>query len=292
MRASPRESWRFCGRRFQAHELEWMKGLLASESLTRRQLARRVCEQLHWVNGAGRLKEMSCRVALLRMERAGLIGLPAARQPHTNGRPSPDELRIPRPEGPLSLTVAERESVRLALVQTPSEARWYRALMRHHHDLGCKPMAGAQLRYLVWSGDWLLGGLGFGAAAWMVAARDRWIGWSASQREQRLEWVVNNSRFLLLPWVECRNWGSWVLGRVARQLPSDWQSRYGYRPVLIESFVEEARFRGTCYQAANWLDLGQTLGRGKREKTHAAVLPIKRLLVRPLRPDFRDLLCR
>jgi len=292
MRLAPRESLRFCGRTFQAHELEWMKSLLACESLTRCQLARRVCEQWHWVNRAGRLKEMSCRVALLRMERAGLIRLPAPRQPNTNGRPSPDELRIPRPEGPLSLTVAERESVRLALVQTPSEARWYRALMRHHHYLGCKPMAGAQLRYLVWSGDWLLGGLGFGAAAWMVAARDRWIGWSASQREQRLEWVINNSRFLLLPWVECRNLGSWVLGRVARQLPSDWQSRYGYRPVLLESFVEEARFRGTCYQAANWLCLGQTRGRGKLEKTHAAVLPIKRVFVRPLRPDFRDLLCR
>ncbi len=292
MSGSPRASWRFCGRTFQPHELEGMKSLLALESLTRRQLARRVCQQLNWVNGAGRLKEMSCRVALLRMERAGLIGLPAPRQPNTNGRPRPDDLTIPRPEGLLTLRGGELESVRLELVQTEPGARGYRALMRHHHYLGCKPMAGAQLRYLIWSGHWLLGGLGFGAAAWLVAARDRWIGWSASQREQRLEGVVNNSRFLLLPWVQCRNLGSWVLGRVARQLPPDWQSRYGYRPVLLESFVEEARFRGTCYQAANWLCLGQTLGRGKREKNQAAVLPIKRLFVRPLRPDFRDLLCR
>jgi len=108
---------------------------------------------------------------------------------------------------------------------------------------------------------------------------------------QELEWVVNNSRFLLLPWVRRRNLGSWVLGRVARQLPADWQSRYGYRPVLMESFVEEERFAGTCYQAANWLCLGKTQGRGKLEKNHASILPIKRILVRPLRSDFRDLLC-
>jgi len=292
MRVSPRESLRFSGRTFSLAELEWMKRLLASESLTRQQLARRVCEQLNWINRAGRLKQMSCRVALLRMERAGLIDLPAPLHPNTNGRTSPRQWTIPRPEGPLPLAPGQLESVRLEVVQSPQGAGWYRTMMRQYHYLGAKPMAGAQLRYLIWSGNWLLGGLGFGAAAWMMAARDRWIGWSASQRERGLEGIVNNSRFLLLPWVQCPNLGSWILGRVARQLPQDWHHRYGYRPVLLESFVEEARFRGTCYQAANWLCLGQTKGRGKLEKNHAPVLPIKRLFVRPLRPDFRALLCR
>ena len=125
----------------------------------------------------------------------------------------------------------------------------------------------------------------------MMAARDRWIGWSASQRERRLESIVNNSRFLLLPWAQSRNLSSSVLGRVARQLPQDWQRRYGYRPVLIESLVENERFAGTSYQAANWLCLGQTTGRGKLEKSHSQIVPIKRILVRQLRSDFRDLLC-
>jgi hypothetical protein len=292
MRQSPRESLRFSGRSFTGPEVEWIQSLLSLESLTRRQLARRVCEQLNWVNRAGCLKQMSCRVALLQMERAGLFRLPAPRQPNTNGHPSPDELRIPRPERPLPLAIGPRASVRLELVQTEAGTRWYRAMMRHHHYLGAKPMAGAQLRYLIWSGDWLWGGLGFGAAAWMMAARDQWIGWSARQRERGLEGIVNNSRFLLLPWVQGRNWGSWVLEQVARQLPQDWQNRYAYQPVLLESFVEGERFEGTCYQAANWLCLGQTLGRGKLEKGHSAVLPIKRIFVRPLRSDFRDLLCR
>jgi hypothetical protein len=291
MRVSPRESLRFSGRTFNPQELEWIKGLLCSESLTRQQLSRRVCQQLNWINPAGRLKEMSCRVALLRMERAGLISLPVPLHLNTNGRTSPKAWTIPKPEGPLILAAGQLESVRLEVVQTKQGAGWYRAMMRQHHYLSCKPMAGAQLRYLIWSEKWLLGGLGFGAAAWMMAARDRWIGWSASQRERRLEWIINNSRFLLLPWVQSRNLSSSVLGRVARQLPQDWQHRYGYRPVLIESLVENERFAGTSYQAANWLCLGQTTGRGKLEKSHSQTVPIKRILVRQLRSDFRDLLC-
>jgi len=291
MRVAPGESWRFSGRTFSAEELAWIKGLLGAESLTRRQLARRVCEQLNWINRAGRLKEMSCRVALLRMDRAGLIHLPAPQQPNTNGRISPKEWTIPRPEGPLRLGVGQLESVRLEVVQTEQDAGWYRAMMRQHHYLGCKPMAGAQWRYLIWSGNWLLGGLGFGAAAWMMGARDQWIGWSARQRERRLEWIVSNSRFLLLPWVQGRDLGSWILRQVARQLPQDWESRYGYRPVLIESFVEEDRFGGTSYQAANWLCLGQTKGRGKLGKSPAPVVPIKHIFVCPLHADFRNLLC-
>ena len=292
MRLSPAESLRFCGRSFSPEELEWIRGLLASQTLNRSQLARRVCQQLNWVNRAGQLKEMSSRVALLRMDRAGLLRLPAPTQRNGNGRAVGGQLQIERPEGLLSQPVEQLDALRIELVQTQQGAGWYRTLMAQYHYLGCKPMAGAQLRYLIWNGKWLLGGLGWGAAAWSVAARDRWIGWSPSQREHRLEGIVNNSRFLLLPWVRCRNLASWILGQLARQLPEDWQARYGYRPVLLESFVQQDRFTGASYQAANWLCLGQTKGRGKLEKTHCAVLPIKRIFVHPLHPKFRDLLCR
>lgn len=293
MRLSPQESLRFCGRTFSPSELDWLRHLLASERLTRQQLARRLCEHVHWVNGAGGLKEMSGRVALLRMERAGLITLPPPQQANTNGRAgAQEELLIPRPQSPLRFSAHAGASIRLECVASESGRRWYGSLMRQYHYLGAKPMAGAQLRYLIWSQEWLLGALGFGAAAWLLAPRDRWIGWSDRQRERRLERVVNNSRFLLLPWVRCPHLGSWVLGRLARQLPQDWRERYGYEPVLLESFVEGERFAGTCYQAANWVCLGQTLGRGKLEKSHDAVLPCKRIFVRPLRADFRALLCR
>jgi len=291
MRLSPQQSLRFCGRTFRVSELDWLRQLMAGQTLTRRQLARRVCEQLHWVNGAGQFKEMSCRVALLRMERAGLLRLPAPRRANTHGRPSPEELTIPRPAPPHPLTVDSWASVRVELVQSETGRRWYRSLMGQYHYWGAQPMAGAQLRYLLWSGDWLVGALGLGAAAWLLAPRDRWIGWSDRQREQRLPWIVNNSRFLLVPWVRGPNLGSWVLGRVARQLPQDWQHRYGYAPVLLESFVDVERFEGTCYQAANGLYLGLTQGRGKLEKSGRSVLPRKHIFVRPLRADFRAWLC-
>lgn len=269
-----------------------MQALIAGGSLNRCQLARRVCEHLNWVNEGGQLKAMSCRVAMLRMERAGLFGLPKPTHRNSNGRARASDLQIRRPEGILSELAQGREGLRLEWVQTKAGAGWYQAIMEQYHSLGCKPLAGAQLRYLIWSGSWLVGGLGLGASAWSVAARDQWIGWTPNQRAQRLHWIVNNNRFLLLPWMQGRNVASRILGRVARQLPTDWQNRYGYRPVLLETFVEQERFSGRCYQAANWLCVGQTKGRGKLEKHHRPIVPIKRIFLYPLTANFRDLLCR
>lgn len=285
-------SRRFCGRDFSQEELEWIQTLVAGGSCNRSQLARRVCEHLHWVNPAGQLKGMSCRVAMLRMERAGLIGLPKPVHRNSNGRARASALQIPRPEGPRSEVDVGWEGFRLEWVQTKEASRWYQALMEQHHYLGCKPLAGAQLRYLIWKGNWLAGALGFGAAAWSVAGRDQWIGWNAHQRQQGLHWIVNNNRFLILPWMGGANGASRILGRVARQLPADWEHRYGYRPLLLETFVEQKRFSGASYRAANWLGVGQTKGRGKLEKLHRRIVPIKRIFVYPLTANFRDLLCR
>jgi hypothetical protein len=284
-------SWRFCGREFTSAELAWIRALVAAGELNRSQLARRVCEQLQWVNPAAQLKTMSCRVAMLRMERAGLIRLPAPLHRDSNRSRPALALAVGPPTSSLDRQVSEDPSLRLELVQTTSARAWYQALMEQHHYLGCKPMAGAQLRYLVWRGDLLTGGLGFGAAAWSIVSRDRWIGWTAAQRQQQLHRVVNNHRFLILPWARTPNVGSYVLGRAARQLTQDWQDRYGYRPVLLESFVEQPRFSGCCYQAANWVCVGQTQGRGKLEKRHRRIVPVKWVFLYPMNADFRDLLC-
>jgi Domain of unknown function (DUF4338) len=177
-------SWRFCGRDFTAAELAWIRALLADGKLNRSQLARRLCEYLPWVNGAGQLKAMSCRVAMLRMERAGLIRLPEPRHRNSNVR-RPGLHRKDWPLPPLSAPrLASARGLRLELVQTAQAKAWYRALMEQHHYLGYTPSAGAQLRYLIWAEDFLAGGLGFGAAAWSIASRDRWIGWTAAQRQR------------------------------------------------------------------------------------------------------------
>ncbi|MDI6782420.1 MAG: DUF4338 domain-containing protein, partial [bacterium] len=148
-----------------------------------------------------------------------------------------------------------------------------------------------QMRYLVYSGDCLLAALGFGASAWSVAARDEFIGWSQQQRERNLHLIVNNARFLILPWVKSKNLASRLLAKVATQLPTDWEQRYGYKPVLLETFVEKKRFRGTCYKAANWIYVGETKGRGKKDRYNLYAVPVKDIFLYPMVKDFRQNLC-
>jgi hypothetical protein len=183
--------------------------------------------------------------------------------------------------------VSELSGLRLLAVTDKERSRLWNGLIDRYHYLGYTPLAGAQLRYLIEADEGLLGALGFGAAAWKVAVRDRWIGWEASTRERHLGRVLNNARFLLLPWVRVRHLASKVLGLAARQVVEDFAARYGERPVLLETFVEVPRFVGACYRAANWRYLGETQGRGKCDVGHRAALARKAVYVYPLAADFR-----
>jgi len=168
---------------------------------------------------------------------------------------------------------------------------WNELIARYHY-LGYRPLSGAQMRYLVWSAQGqLLAALGFGACAWQVQPRDRHIGWNDHQRRAGLHRIVNNARFLILPWVQCGGLASRILSGILKPLRADWRGRYGYEPVLLETFVEIPRFTGTSYRAANWLRLGQTQGRGKVEKQHRQIGPLKDIWVYPLHRDFRKTLC-
>ena len=181
------------------------------------------------------------------------------------------------------------------LAENLSTARTYMASLRNelierYHYLGYVPLPGAQLCYLIEGGDQVLGALGMGAAAWKVAPRDNFIGWSHAQREQRLHLVVNNARFLILPWVRVRNLASWVLGHLAKRMVDDGERRYPCRPVLLETFVERDRFRGACYRAANWIRVGQTQGRGKLDRCKRYDQPAKEIFLYPLASNFREVL--
>jgi len=152
-------------------------------------------------------------------------------------------------------------------------------------------LPGAQLRYLIESEQGVLGALGFGAAAWKVAARDRWIGWDDRQRMKNLPWVLNNNRFVLFPWVQISNLASHVLGQLARRAGDDWQQRWGYRPVLLETFVDPRRFQASCYRAAGWKRLGRTTGEGLARAGKQYQTTSKLIFAKPLQADFRRLLC-
>lgn len=264
--------------------------LAAGAGRCRAQLARRVCARLGWRTAGGALSLMSGRVALLRLERAGWIGLPPPRNGNGNGRPLvPAQMDWPTVL-PLPARVDQLPGLRLHPVEQAAESELYNGLLARYHYLGLVPLAGAQMRYLVgWEGGWL-GALGFGAAAWQVRDRDRFIGWDHARRRAGLPRIVNNSRLLLLPWVRCLHLASKVLALSVRRLARDFGERYGYRPVLVESFVEEGRFAGTCYRAANWQWAGWTQGRGKLGQWHEPRRPRKAIWLYPLDRRFREIL--
>jgi hypothetical protein len=282
---------KLCGRGLSAADLETIRRQV-QEAVPplRAEVARRVCRALSWSDAVGRPKLMSCRVALLRLHRAGLIELPAPCRGNGNGRGLLRQ-RVDWPaEAPVAGAVQNLAGLHLAPVADPMASALWNGLIDRYHYLGYRPLPGAQLRYLIGWERGVLGAIGFGAAAWKVAVRDRWIGWEAATREQHLQRVVNNARFLILPWVRVANLASKVLALAARQVPDEFGERYGVRPVLLETFVEAGRFAGTCYRAANWCYLGETTGRGKLDRYKRRALPVKDVYVYPLEKGFRQAL--
>lgn len=285
---------RYCGREFTQSELDGIKLLISDNpDSSRARLSRLVCEQLGWLRPDGRLKDMSCRVAMLRMSDDGLIQLPAPRNGNNNGRPYRRRTPQADPEFlfPVDAPVGTLEDLEVRQVADRKESHLWNEYIDRYHYLGYQPLPGAQLRYFARADGRVLALLGFGAAAWKTAPRDRFIGWSAEQRERRLHLVTNNARFLILPRVRSQNLASRLLSMATRRLADDWEEQYGYRPVLVETFVESPRFRGTCYKAANWIHVGETRGRGKLDVENKAQLPVKSIWVFPLVRNFRRWLC-
>lgn len=277
------------GRPVSSQLLEELKQLGLTRS--RRQLARHLCERMEWRAPNGGLPLMSARLALNRLAKQGHLELPPA-------APSPRSLRPARQRAaesspPLECSLAELGTLELVLVGKGGSAtsRQWNQLMEYHY-LGPGPLCGAQLRYLVQGVEGPVAALAFSAAARQLRGRDQWIGWSQAARRENLHLVVNNSRFLILPHVKVPNLASHVLSLVLQRLAQDWQERYSYRPVLVETFVERERFAGTCYRAANWQAIALSSGRGRQDRTHQAVRSQKIYLVCPLRKDFRELLQR
>ena len=283
----------YCGRSFSAEEVAAIRELIErNPTLKRTPLSRRICELLQWRQPNGALKAMSCRVALLRMQADGLIRLPPSQNPKNGRRPPVTLTAASDPQPPLCRPVHELPPLTVQPVSTPAVARLWNEYIARYHYLGYTPLSGSQRRYEIFAGDLRVALISFGASAWKLAAREQFIGWNESQRRGNLHLVINNARFLVLPWIHSKGLASKILSLLARQLPYDWQQRYGYRPVLLETFVEAQRHRGTCYKAANWVHVGQTTGRGKLDVTHQHAVPIKDIWLYPLSRHFRALLCK
>lgn len=228
---------------------------------------------------------MSCKVALLRMHREGHIILPPPQKPANNHLKKGKRTIFALPQPEVNKKAGEYV-LQLDIAEKTDSALWNEYIDRYHY-LGYTPLPGAQLRYFVKSGDQVLALLGFGAAAWKTAPRDAHIGWDVETRKKNLHLIVNNSRFLVLPWVRSKNLASRILSLISKRIGADWKDRYNYEPVLLETFVEKERFQGTCYKAANWTYVGDTKGRGKLDVRNECGLPVKGVWLYPLRQDFR-----
>lgn len=284
---------RYCGRDFPPHEIETVRRLInENPHANRARLSRMVCEELGWVQASGRLKDMSCRVAMLRMQDDGLIRMPAPLTKNCNGRSYLRRTPEAEPElFPITTPAGELKDLHIELVAGYSRSHLWNEYIDRYHYLGYTPLPGAQLRYFAKAEGRILALFGFGAAAWKTAPRDQHIGWDAKQRERNLHLIVNNARFLILPWVNSRHLASRLLGMASRRIAQDWRHHYGFSPVLLETFVETHRFKGTSYKAANWIYVGRTKGRGKLDRYNKAALPVKDIWLYPLNKYYRRTLC-
>jgi hypothetical protein len=279
----------YSGRNFTPKELDQISSLIKNNpGFNRTRLSEEVCRLLEWLKPDGKLKDMSCRVAMLRMEKDGLIRLPLSTRTKRPVRKI-EFTSTTDPQDLVTCPVNQLPQLHLQMVTKATSALWNQFIERYHY-LGHSPLPGAQLRYIITAGDQVVALTGFGAAAWQTAPRDHFIGWNHDQRRKNLHLIVNNARFLILPWIQSKNLASKILSLTIRLLPGDWEKRYNIRPVLMESFVQKNRFTGTCYKAANWINVGETKGRGKLGPAGKISVPIKDIWVYPLHKKFRGLL--
>jgi hypothetical protein len=288
----PESSETFCGQVVSKDQLiEIVEIVDTFSKLSRGELANTICELFSWKRPTGKLKTVECRQFLERLDARGIIRLPLCRKQNRK----PTKASVPRTtqadtQPSISEKLSKLSPISLSRVKTKEHRQlWYEYVDRYHY-LGYQLPFGAQLRYFIKSGArqaLVLGCLQFSSPAWKMAPRDRWIGWNDEQRQRNLQKVISNSRFLIFPWVQVKNLASSVLALAVKTVPDDWQSCYGYRPVLMETLVAQKRFKGTCYKAANWVHVGSTTGRGRMDRENKRQgMAVKEIYVYPLSNRF------
>ena len=279
------------GRQLHADDIELIRRLIADHpDWHRSRLSQEVCRLWNWRTNKGLLKDMACRSMLRKLEHRQLVVLPPARH---SGHRARRILDIAHSCDPIESSLSQLRPIETIMIAGRGDTdNLFHCLMDRYHYLGCRGHVGEHIKYMLFDRHRQpLACLLFGSAAWKTTARDQFIGWSASTRETNLKLMTNNTRFLILPWVKVVNLASFILGSCIRRLREDWQTRYGHDLCLVETFVDRSRFAGTCYQAANWIRVGQTRGRSRQDRYKKLKVPVKDLYVYPLTADFKQRLC-
>ena len=282
------------GRTLSGDDLSLVRTLITQHpGWHRTAISRHLCQLWNWRNGAGRLKDMAARTLLLKLHACGLIELPPPQRRTARPRARAPTLLepelLPAIATPIDCPLRSVQPPRLELAQDLASRRHLARLLARYHYRGFNGAVGENLQYLARDRQGReLAVMVFGAAAWKVAARDQFIGWSAPQRRLHLGGIANQQRFLILPWVRVPHLASHLLALATRGLSADWQARYGHAVWLVETFVEVDRFAGTAYKAAGWLELGLTTGRTRQDRQHTLQRARKSVWVRALHPNFRQ----
>jgi len=283
-----------CGRKITVDELsEIIETVELFPNLSRAELVKTLCENLDWVTASGGHKNDACMKLVKKLESEGLIRLPEKHHKRVGVRRARKILTTDRtaPQTDISCSLKDLGPVTLEIVnERESSGLWNEYVSRYHY-LGYKKPFGTFLKYFIVCNRGVLGCLLFAGAAKALRIRDNWIGWQDDQRLKNLAWVINNTRFLILKWVHVKNLASHVLGQVQRRISEDWHTRWGYRPVLMESFVDPRKYHGSSYKASNWKHLGMTTGGGLVRKGKQYTTTPKMIFVKPLVRNFRPLLC-
>jgi hypothetical protein len=278
------------GRRITASDIEIVKNLIQSNpSWNRTRLSKELCVLWDWRRSDGELKDIACRSLLRKLEHLGHIQLPQSKQ--KNDSPARREVvqGVLHSKQPVSGVLKSLYPIKIEVIEGGYGLQLFKYFFSAYHYLGWCGTVGENLKYLFFDcHERALGCMMFGAAAWKVAPRDSYIGWSAQMRERNLSYVVNNNRFLVLPWVQVPHLASHVLGKICRRLSSDWHEKYRHPVYLAETFVEQGRFKGTCYKAANWVHVGVTQGRGKLDVKNQRLVAVKDIWLYPLDVSFRE----
>jgi len=283
---------RIQGREIGDKDIAFIRQLIADHpDWSRNQIALALADAWNWRTATGRLKTFAGSSLLIKLQSRGLVSLPKRRRPPPKHVLRPLDPELPWPE-PAPITQPLRELLPLAIEPLSTKQPRYASLAQYLircHYLGLRRSVGENLAYLARDrqGRDIACAL-FGAAAWRAKPRDEFIGWDDATRAQRLSWITNNVRFLILPWVRVPHLASHLLAILTRRLPADWQAKYGHPVYLVETFVDRSRFKGTCYRAANWIRAGQTQGRSRQDRHSTLRVPVKDIYLYPLTPDFRE----
>lgn len=280
------------GRELASTDIEYIQQLIITNpSWSRWRLSRELSEAWNWRNAKGDIKDMACRTLLVKLHDRGYIQLPARRRSPPNRMMQRQIQYVPHDTTDINTTLKRLRPLNIIPIHQHKQYEdIYNCLLSRYHYLSYRSTVGENIKYLILAKQARpLACLLFGSSAWSCAARDAFIGWDKDTRQRNINFTTNNTRFLIFPWVAVPHLASHILGLISRQIRRDWAQRYGHPVYLLETFVEQNKFKGTCYKASNWQHVGQTQGRSRNDRHHSTLkVPIKSIFLYPLSADFKE----